>query len=264
MTLSLKRTYSILILFIIVANFLFRLLFINIPTFADETNYNNSALEIAENRLNPFTNYFSYKPPLVYYPVAMLYRFVFPSRIWGRILTYIYSSLSLLLIYKLGKKFFDAQTGFWSSILFFSFPLFSAQSFLFTAEVAITAYFLVSLYFYVSKKYFLYAVFSSFLVMSKEPLILIPFALLLYEVYHQAKSRKFDLFKILPFAIPVFLFLFWLLANKIFLGFFINPRHLSITKYRMDQNILDQFEWVFYSHFIIHFNWIIFIFIYIV
>jgi len=255
--------YNKFILILAIFNFFIRIFFIQVPSFADETNYNYSALAIAKNNLNPFTNYYSYKPPLLYEPVAVLFKVITPSRIWGRLLTYIYSSLSLYLIYQIGKKLFNELAGFYSSILLFSYPLFSAQSFLYTGEVAITAYFLLSIYFYISKKYFLYAVATAFMVMTKESMILITITLFLFECYYLLRNKKKDVLLIFYFFLPIVIFVCWIIANKILLGFYLNPNHINIVQKVITGDLFNHstLSWVFNSYYLHNFTWLLFVLI---
>lgn len=265
-----KYFYQILILILI--NFLIHVAFLNLPIHWDEDAYFSGVFEIYENNLNPFVEFWSYKPPFMFEITAVLFKLFGPSRVWGRLVTLIFSCLSLLFTYLLGENLFNKRVGFLSALLLFFFPLFMAQSFLFQAAVPLTALTLIVFYFYFLNKKFLYFIFASCLVLTKEPAIFI-IVLLAFFDFWQSLSKKRSLTEVLKnnffLLSPLVFFILWLFLNKKILGWYLWPYNVSYfsldqphfqhLKYHLSDIFQDYFLWVIFSllfsGFIFSFGW---------
>lgn len=243
-----KDIYFKIIIVLALLNFLLRLPFSNLPLYNDETNSMEAAIKIYNNNLNPFVEFWSYKPPLLFETTAVLFKIFSPSRVWGRIVVYFFSSFSLIFCYLLGKKLFNKEVGFLSTILLFFFPLFFVHSFLFLVDTPLVALALAALYFYFTNKYFYYFLAASLSVLAKEPMIFFIIFLSFYDVFSNTNklsvTRLFRRF--LLFLSPVTVFIVWMMLNKKFLGWYLWPGNISIfLGENTFQKSLDGLSWSF-------------------
>lgn len=247
-------------------NILVRLPMSNMPAYSDEIIYMSAVNMISEHNLNFFVNFWGYKPPLIYMFPALLTKFFHASRIWGRIEIYIFSSLALLYIYKLGKRIFPSSYIIYLPLLLALYPKFMVQSFIFNDSVPFTALFLAALYYFISNNLVAYVLSSSLLVMTKEPGVFLPITLIIFDLITKRKNHQnstLSFIRYLYISIPLFLFSIWLLINKFTLGWFINPENAGL----FGANIF--YDWYFSINrtlyldklFIIDFLWIIFLII---
>ncbi len=225
-----KKKYSSGLIILLALNFLVRIPFLNMPLYGDELNYYEGVWAIYENGLNPFVEYWSYKPPLLFEITAILFKIFGPSRVWGRLVITVFSCLSLYFTFLLGKELFNKKVGFWSAVILFFFPLFMAQSFLFQAAVPLTALTLACLYYYFSNRKWWYLLAGSLLVLTKEPAVIIIFFLTVYNFFTKLKNKE-GLRKLINetiyLKVPVIFFIGWMLINKATLGWFLWPYNLS-------------------------------------
>lgn len=220
------------ILFLCLLNIVIRLPFIHHPAFWDEVNYLNGAVAVFGNNLNPFVNFWGYKPPVVFEPVATLFTLFSPSMVWARLYIFVCSSLALFFCYLLGKILFNKNVGLISTLLLFVFPLFSAQSLLYLDAIPLTALCLSTFYFYFSGKKIAYVVSATLLCLTKEPALFIPVAIIIYDTLltlHSGKNIMKLLINKMPlFLFPILIFLFWLIINKLTLGWFLFPYNVGL------------------------------------
>jgi len=223
------KKYSIAILVIVILNFLIRIPFLNFPVHWDESVYFSGSLATLDNKLNPFIEFWSYKPPFIFELTALFYKFFGISRWMPRLIIALLSSLSVFLTYQLGKKIFNYKVGFWASILLFLNPLFFTQSNFFHAAIPLTALFLVTIYFYFHKKLGLYLLFASLLVLTKEPAILIIISLACFDFLVNFRKTTFGklIRRELVILSPLLFFVAWVLLNKHFLGWYLWPYNTS-------------------------------------
>ena len=223
------RKYEKIIIGIAIFNFLIRIPFLNLPVHGDEIGYFDGALKVFKNGLNPFIEFWSYKPPFLFELTAFLYSIFGPSRWMGRLIIAIFSSLAIFLTYKVGEKIFSSRTGFLAAILLFLNPLYLTQSSLFQLAAPLTALFLAVLYSYFSEKHISYLVFASLFVLAKEAAVLAVLSLVFFDFITNFKQfkRKELLRREIVLASPFILFIIWMLLNKKFLGWHLWPYNVS-------------------------------------
>jgi len=225
---SMKK-YTLIIFGIIIFNFLIRIPFLDFPAHWDEIVYFWGTWKVFDNHLNPFVEFWSYKPPLLFELTAIFYKIFGVSRWAGRLIIALSSSLSIFLTYKLGEKVFTPKVGLWASILLFLNPLFFTQSNLFHTSILMTALFLAAIYFYLKKRFWLYFLFGSLLVLTKEPGVLIITSIFCFDFFINFKknSLKKVVKKSLLILSPLSVFVIWLLLNKHFMGWYLWPYNAS-------------------------------------
>jgi 4-amino-4-deoxy-L-arabinose transferase-like glycosyltransferase len=257
-----RDSYLKVVISLVFVNFLLRLPFLNIPAHWDEVNYLDGVRIIFMNNLNPFVEYWGYKPPFLFEAVAILYELFFPSRIWGRIIVYFLSSLAILFNYLLAKKLFNREVGLYSSLMLFSFPLFATQSFLFQDAIPLTSLILTTLFFYFTKRKLAYFISAIFFILIKETAIFTLVFLMIFDFYVNFRKSKIDLLlKRAVFLISPALFLFiWMLLNKRVFGWFLWPLNVSPFSVENLKNFLNfqKLTRVFYGALQVQFLWFVF------
>lgn len=206
-----------------------KLPFVNLPFWWDETNHLEGALKIYQNNFNPFIEWWSYKPPLIFELVALGYNFFGFDKAIPRLIIIFFAFLALYFTFLIGKKLYGKKVGFLASFLLFLSPLFFAQSGLFHTDLPLTALTLVVFYCFLSEKRIGYFVAASLMVLTKETSILVLFAILAYEFLINLKGifscRFISTFIFL--ASPLLFFLSWMLLNQLNLGWYLWPDNLE-------------------------------------
>ena len=93
-----------LTIFFLVILFILKAPCFNLPFWWDEGGHLDGAVKIIENNFNPFIEWWSYHPPLVYELVAFTYQLIGKWSIAARLIILFFSFLTLVFTYLLGKK----------------------------------------------------------------------------------------------------------------------------------------------------------------
>jgi len=164
--------------------------------------------------------------------MAILFYLFRPSLTVGSIAIYVCSSLTLFYIYKLGTYIYTKQVGFFSALLFSLFPLFAAQSLIFNDAVIATTITLATVYYFVTSQWLLYIIAGILLVLTKEPLITIPFFIGIYTMIKHKSETHSTLAKTILYGVrfwfPIGIFLLWMLLNKLTLHFYLDTENSSL------------------------------------
>lgn len=241
-----KNLDGIFIIGIFLINIIIRLPFLNLPANYDETNYLGGVMAIVENKLNPITYFWGYKPPAMFEPVAIAWRVFGESLGWARVLIYFLSSIVLVYTFLLGKLLFGRRVGVCSVLLLFCFPLFMTQSLVYQDAVPLTAFFVMTLYYFFKKDYLWYLISASLLVMTKEITIFIPAFLFTFECIQNKYNFKKAVVS-LKYFVPLIFFVIWMCLNKLWLGWYLWPFNVEIMDYSRFLKI--DFDYYFHSVF---------------
>ncbi|MBD3264017.1 MAG: hypothetical protein GF375_02820 [Candidatus Omnitrophica bacterium] len=234
--LTLKNNWFVAILFAALV-FITKSPFFSLPTFWDEQNYIGGTLKVIHNNLNPFVEFYAYKPPLVFLLTATCYKIFGEFLVIPRIIIAVFSCLTLWFLFLLGKRLFDEEVGFFSAIILFFSPLFFAQSGLFTASIPFTALTIATVYFFTKDNRPAYTISASLLLLTKETGLLLIASLILSEILYLfciksgLKSFKTSLARILHLSLALIPFMSWMLANKLMLGWYLWPLHTAPFKH---------------------------------
>jgi hypothetical protein len=168
-------------------------------------------------RLQPF-----WAPPVFHLVAAFFYKIsaVFSlgfADAASKLVSPIFGTLTVVLLYLISRKLFDAKTAFYSMVFINFIPLFLDYS-IFSYADSTTAFFSVlSVYFMIEKRFVLSSSSLGFAILSKYNAVFM-YPMLLYLAYELTKNNK-DFYK--KFAIVVFLPLaissVWFLRNFIIL-----------------------------------------------
>ncbi|MFZ5845266.1 MAG: ArnT family glycosyltransferase [Patescibacteria group bacterium] len=243
-----KSSSKLIVISLAILSFLVRLPFLSSVVVFDELGYLGGVVAVFQNNLNPFIEYFGYKPPITVIVPAILFRLFSPSRVWARLYIAVFSLLAIGYAYLLGKRLYGDKVGLWSAVLLFFFPIFFFQSFLFTDAVLLTAFTLATLYYYFTRNKVGYVIAAGLMVLTKEPAIFLILILALYEIFLSKKKalRPAGFKEIIIIISPLFFFLVWVFLNKKYLGWFFWPYNFRLISesqvWRLDWSDLGYFR----------------------
>lgn len=247
------KKMPLLIILLMVINFLVRIPFLNDVALDDEVHTWVGVKSVIDNKLNPFIEFIAYKPPLTVWVPAFLSSVFEFSRIWGRLYMAFVSSLSLLFIYILGKQLYNRKVGLISATILFFYPLFFIQGYFLYDTNLLTLLILSTLYFYFVRNKVGYFISAGLMLLTKELAILLPIVIFVYDLLISKKLKTSARFKKSLFLLsPLIIFAIWLIFNKYYLGWFINPNYLSF-KDRLSNFSLPTIVGNFYG-FLINFD----------
>jgi len=175
--------------------------------------------------------FWSYKPPFLFEITAFIYKVFGYSRWFSRLVIIFFSAMAVYFTFLLGAFLYNQPVGLLAAVFLLFFPLFFTQSGLFQAAVPLTALTTATLYFYfkyLKKNRWLYFVFASLLVLTKEIAAVVILSILIYDFlidYKKNFSRNY-LKRVLFLSSPIFFLILWMILNKIFLGWFLWPHNL--------------------------------------
>ncbi len=201
---------------------------------ADEQTYSQWAYHMVKtgDYMTPWAfgdvSFWIVKPPLYMWLVSLSYQALGVSNVSSRLPSAIFGSLSLVLVFYLGKKLYNSNVGFLSSLVLGTFATFYTFSRHAMIDVTFTFFIVASLYFFVvsekTKKTIQYAalsgVFFGLALMTKQlqalliPLIIFTYLLLSRRSIKFLFKKPFTLF----WAIGFLLFSPWLIYMVVSYG----------------------------------------------
>ncbi len=137
-----------------------------------------------------------FRPPLWPMMLGALWKMGLDPIFFGRILVLLFSLSSVLLIYTIGRRFYDERIALLSSLFYSFVPIFFEFSHIHYNEIPSTFFCLLSIYYFTSEsraKYFLAGLFVgiSFLIRFPQGIILAVFFLWLLINFKKKDFRKF-------------------------------------------------------------------------
>ena len=232
-----------IVIFYIVLVFVFKVSVLDKPIWWSERAYVEGAIKVYQNNLNPFVEFHSYKPPLLFVLTALGYKIFGTSTVVPRFIIALFAVATLYFTFLLGKKIYSKEAGFFASLLLFFSATFFTQSESFVAALPVAALALATIYFYFTNKKWGYFISAGLLVLTKELAILILVAIVLYEILNSVysflklpkkasfpNSLKGLISKIAFLLSPTLFFFMWMIGNKILLGWFLWPLNAEIIK----------------------------------
>jgi len=230
---------KIFVLFFIVI-FLLKFNTLSTPYFEDESKwYIPSILLISQNNLKPIIsgeglpkeieevkidNNYLYgwkniqdfgKPPFFHETIALAF-LTFGHKIFiGRLVVILFSYLSLIFIYLLGKFLFGKKEGLIATLLLLFNPMFFSSSGRTLPVIATLSLSIMTIYFFFKNNKKLFLLFSIFLVLSKETGVIVLLSLIIYKFVYKNKKRYSINYSLL--FIPIIIFLLWFIYRKDFI-----------------------------------------------
>lgn len=132
----------------------------------------------------------------------------------------LFSFIGIYYTYKLGSLLFNKKVGITSSLLLMFSPLYFAQTGILNPDILITSLGIVALYMFLKENFVGYAFWGSLLVIAKENGFLVLGGIFLYACIKYFKNKKELTKKLVIVAIPMFVFLAWLVYHWSFSGSF--------------------------------------------
>ena len=199
-----KVKYNYVIFSIAIVSIVLRLFLLH-PTYTDENFYYNAAKVFISGHM-PYSNFFFAHPPFQLLLLGSIFRIFGTSFLIAKLVPLAFSTFSFLLVFFVGRKFFDEKTAFISAIIFLIVPQFLSFSLIDVGIFETMTFLLLSLLFYSKNRKILSAVFFAIAIYFRY--LVAPFLLVFY-IFDKKRFRRFFLYSI---AITVFLFaIFYLL-----------------------------------------------------
>ncbi|MBC7861665.1 MAG: glycosyltransferase family 39 protein, partial [Bacteroidia bacterium] len=179
--------------------------------------------------------------PTLYYFLQAAWMKMVGTEMWAaRILPLFISVLLLFRIFFFGRRFFSPAIGFFCALLFASRSIFFVQSSMMLPEVLLSFLLLSSIQFYFERKWLAYALYSSLLVWTKEPALLFIGLFGLFEIRRSVilhSKITLTLKNLLFTAVPLVAALGFYTWQKIEMGWFLYPRHVSYISFKFSDFI---------------------------
>ena len=172
----------------------------------------------------------------------------------------LFSFLTLLFTYLIGKKLFNRKVGIISSLLLLFTPIFFSYSGLFLLDTPLTALTTITLYFAIKSKPFIYFLFSSLTILTKIPGVIVVFGVTISKLIKEKIINK----NVILYILPILTFIFLLISNKLYYDKFLYPIGTSMLNFNIIKNFFnlliilksiffDQYRWILTSIFILSF-----------
>jgi 4-amino-4-deoxy-L-arabinose transferase-like glycosyltransferase len=227
---------------IIVLFILSRLSYLHLPFYWDEAwSYATAVFNMHEKGLailpGDSNTELTRGHPLLFYFLSALWIKIFGSGLTiVHLFPLIISCILLIVIYFFSADLFCKATAMAAVVLFILQTEFLTQSTMLLPEVMMALWTILSVYNYFRKKWALFAIFSVFLVMTKETGMVLIGTLFIDKVilehfFNQRNTRPtLQLFRELAImSIPVIVFSGFMIMQKIRLGWFLFPEHVNMT-----------------------------------
>jgi hypothetical protein len=181
-----KIKYDYLIFTIAILSVILRMFLLH-PTFSDDIFYFNAAKVFISGHL-PYRDFFFAQPPFELFLFGAVFEIFGTAFLVAKSISLIFSTLSFVLVFFVGKTIFDEKTAFVSSIVFFISPAFLAFSLVGEAVFFAMSLLLLSLFFYVKGKNVLAAILFVFALYVRY--LVAPF-ILFFLILNKVKFRRF-------------------------------------------------------------------------
>jgi 4-amino-4-deoxy-L-arabinose transferase-like glycosyltransferase len=201
---------------------------------------------------------YSYGHPLLFHFLASSWMHVLDNSIAGSKSFALFLAVLLLIsTYYITQKWFDKNTGLLAATLLMLQPVFIAQSGFLLLEIMVALLGIWTIHFWFKRNFWMYALASSMLIMTKESWLFLIFALGLWQLieFFILKTDKITwwLFikRYLIMAMPAYVFGAFLLIQKATWGWYLYP--LRMEDMNTDPHTLNHLAWwtkqiIFFLH----------------
>lgn len=258
-----KRIFNIILpIFLFLLVLITKIPSFNLPYYWDDFNYVIPAVNhIFISQITPFLwEYGLGHPPLFYIFGGIIFKIFGDSLIVSHLIMIIFSFLSIYFTYLIGKRLFSKRVGIIAALMLLFTPMFFSFSGLFNLEMPLTALIIMALYFAIINKNFLYVLFGSLAILTKETAIGAVVAIFFVKILKE--KNKLKTFYI--YSIPILIFFIWMISNKIHYGYYLFPISTSIIIIQPIRNLFnllfmlkllffDDFRWILTSILFIQF-----------
>ncbi len=238
----------ILILVFTGLNYIYNIL--NLPYFWDELGvYSRAAIYLTKNGIGILPNNL---PDEISrgHPILVAFLFSIPFKIFGikimvaRLFAYLIYCFGAYYVYGIFKIYVKNWDAVMASIIVIIQPIFLSQSILIFPELPLMVFTLAAIYYYLKNRYIPLLITLSFAILIKESALVLPvaFALSNYSFNKQIKKSFLILF------IPIFVFVTFLIVQKIQNGYYLYPLHQHLMDFNLVtviNKILEQLHFIF-------------------
>lgn len=249
-------------IFLLVMLVIFKYLVLGLPYYWDGLNFLASTIDYLQNNfITPeLLEYNLGHPIFLPFFIFILFKIFGTSTLVANSVILFSAFLTLYFTYLIGKTLFSRKIGIITSLILFFTPIFFSYSATLFLDMPLAALTVMALYFAIRSNLLMYFIFSSLAILTKENGILVVVGVTLAKLIKEKKINK----NVILYALPVIVFLGWLLTNKIYYGEFLYPTTTSLIKinpikilfnFFLVLKILffDQFRWILTSLFILSF-----------
>ncbi len=230
--------FDILCFIVITVFVFFKITQADLPYFIDEGwSYGNAIYRMTNN--GPSVLPGSISPtesrghPLLFYFLASLWLKISGySIVKAHLFSIFISSLYLISVFYFGKRFYGTAVAFVTFMLIILQPAIQAQSALLLPEIMMSFFIICMFYSYLINNIFLFNLFATLLIFTKETGITAWLAVFIFElIFRTTKpTGKFFLRQIKLFAIPTVLIGTFFILQKMKFGWFLFPDHLGLIE----------------------------------
>lgn len=217
--------------------------YLNLPFYWDEAwSYATAVFTMAGNKLAILPGNadpeLTRGHPLVFYFLAAAWVKVVGTKLAVvHLFPLLIAVILLMAVFFTSIKLFNRQTAMAAMVMLTLQAIFLAQSTQLLPEVMLALWTILTTYAYFGNRWGLFVVFSVLLVMTKETgMVLIGVLFLdklLFErffLHHEDAKRKISLMReLIIMMIPVLVFIFFMIMQKLYYGWYLYPGHLNLA-----------------------------------
>jgi 4-amino-4-deoxy-L-arabinose transferase-like glycosyltransferase len=149
------------------------------------------------------------------------------------------SVVTLFMLYRFGKTFFNAETGALAVLLFVTRAVFVAQSSQLLPETMVTLFTILAIHSWLQNRKWIYVLWASLLVLTKESGLVLPAALCLWEIISFFRYRQISIVGLIKThyhtALPFLAALLFFIVQRIQMGWFFFPMHIGLMSFSTEE-----------------------------
>ncbi|MEZ5014983.1 MAG: glycosyltransferase family 39 protein [Chitinophagales bacterium] len=178
--------------------------------------------------------------PLLFVNVLALFYHLFgDSTLTAHIFSLLISCGFFTSVYLIVKRHADATAGLFAAVYCMAQPLLFAQSVLALPEMLLAWMMLLSLHYWSTGRVWLFALFASLALFTKETAVILPVVVFLdMLIARWSKAQTYSWSKVYPILLPYVIFGLFLLLQKQQNGWYFFPYHADAISFKSDRLLL--------------------------
>lgn len=178
--------------------------------------------------------------PTLFYFLAAAWMKIFGAHMFvAHLFILIISVLDLFILYRFAKTFFNPSTGVIAVMLLVTRAIFAAQSTQLLPETLVMLFTLLALHAWLQNKKWMYVLWASLLVLTKEAGLVLPLTLCLWELITVIRYRKISVVQQIKnrfqTALPIFAAALFFTVQRLQMGWFFFPRHVGWISFNPEE-----------------------------
>jgi 4-amino-4-deoxy-L-arabinose transferase-like glycosyltransferase len=224
------------LLILIVAFVLFKIPYLSVPLYGDEAwVYGPAVVQLLKNGISLLPSGLhpdlSRGHPMIFHAIAALWLQIFGTSVTAmHVFSLALTCITFILLFALTTKLANQKAALFATLFcMLQLPILE-QSGMLLPEMLLSAFTLGAFWAYLQKKYWLYFLFASGAILTKESGIVTILAVVAYhfiEVYFQKKKVKEAFTASLKYLLPLIGWFVFLVGNYHTYGWFFFPEHIS-------------------------------------